>query len=303
MKTNKFIIFFFLLGLGFTTFYSCKKIDIPNSNTVTVTLQDKGVGYVTNNVTLSPGAALSFNFTITCPTDMETVYVSKNGTIVSTDVLTTDKRSFTADKAFTADVAPGVYTYRIWAKDKAGVYLGEKNIVVTITSDFYYYTNKVLFVPDTTAKTNPTYYSTVTNQVFSYTDGAAKSATIDFGYFYDPALTGTTVNGHTIYALNISPVPSPITMYDLSAYTKNATLLKSVTSPSFASVNSSAALQTAGVAGLASGTTTSVKNLSTGKLILFKTVAGKYGILSVNYVNQDNASKGTFMNIDVKIQK
>ena len=302
MKKYKLITLCMFLGL-LVVAYSCKKIDIPNTNQIEVAILNSGSNNIIGNVTVDPGTAFGIDFTVNSPVDMEYVYIYKNGTEVTKDQLTTNKRYFRGTKSFTADVAAGVYTYRILAKDKAGIYLGEKNIVVTVNSDFYYYTNKNLYVPDTTAKTNPTYYASLTNQVLSYTDAVSKSASVDFGYFYDPALTGTTVNGHTIYALNVTPVPSAITMYDLTNFTKNATLLKLVTAPTFASITSSSALQTAGVANLGSGTTTSVKGLATGKLILFKTVGGKYGMINVNYVKQDNASKGTFMNIDVKIQK
>ena len=281
---------------------SCKKIDVPNSNKIDVELANSGAGFVTRDVTVSPGASFSIDFTVKCLTDMEYVYIYKNGTEISKNQLLTDKTSFTAVKSFTADLASGTYTYRILAKDKAGIYLGEKNIVITVTADFNYYTNITLFVPDSVDKTNKTYYASSTNSALNYITSAGISSTIDFGYFYDPTLTGTIINGHTIYALNISPVPAPIAMYSLTAYTKNATLLKSVTTPSFTSVNSSSALQTAG-AGLSSGTATSIKGLTTGKLILFKTVGGKFGILNVNYSNQNSAARGTFMNIDVKIQK
>jgi len=281
---------------------SCKKIEIPNSNKIEVKLANSGTGYISGDVTLSPGASFSIDFSVSCPTDMEYVYIYKNGTEISKDQLTTNKTYFAAAKTFTADLSPGVYTYRILAKDKAGIYLGEKNIVVTITSDFNYYTNKTLFVPDSVDKTNLTYYASTTNSALNYITSSGISNIIDFGYFYDPTLTGTTENGHTIYALNISPIPTPIAMYSLTAFTKNATLLKLVTAPTFASITSSASLQTAG-AGLSSGTTTSVKGLTTGKLILFKTVGGKFGILNVNYTNQNSAARGTFINIDVKVQK
>jgi hypothetical protein len=304
MNTKKIFTLCAILSI-IIIIYSCKKIDIPNTNTVNVTLSNKASNYITGNVSLNPSTPFAINFTISCPTDIETVFVSRNGTIVTTDVLTTDKRNFTADKSFVADAAPGVYTYRIWARDLAGKYLGEKNIVVTVTSDFYYYTVKNLLVPDTTAKTNPTYYSSSSHEVLSYTGMGTKSASIDFGYFFDPVTTGTpaVANGHTIYALNITPVPSAISMYDLASFTKNATIFKRVTSPTFATVNSSTVLQSAGVANLASGTSTFINKLVAGNTILFKTVSGKYGMIQVNYVNQDQPWKSTFMNIDVKIQK
>lgn len=301
MKINKLIVRCTLLGI-FALTYSCKKIDIPISNQISVSLSSKGASYLTNDITLAPATPISFSWTINSPTSFEFVYIQRNGTEIF-KAQVPPSTTYSGDNSFVADAAPGVYTYRFLARDKAGTYLGEKIIVVTITSDFNYFTQKTLFVPDTTAKTNPTYYSTTTNEMFSYSGVGAKSNLIDFGYFYDPTLVSNVANGHTIYALNISPVPSALEMNDLSSFTKNATLLKRITSPTFANITSSTSLQTAGDANLGSGTSTSINKLVAGNLVLFKTAAGKYGIIQVNYVSQDNASKGTFMSIDVKMQK
>ncbi|TCC90014.1 hypothetical protein EZ428_12015 [Pedobacter frigiditerrae] len=303
MKTKN-IILSAILGLT-TIVFSCKKIDIPNSNKVNVTFANPAANYVTENITVSPNAVIKFNFTISSESEMETVFIMKNLTEISKETVTTNKLSFTSDKTFAADAAPGVYTYRFLAKDKAGVYMGERKLTITVTNnnDFNYFTVKKLIVPDTTTKINPTYYSLSTNEAFSYTTGATKSNLIDFGYFWDPAIqSGTTPKGHTIYALNITPIPAPLSIYDISTFTKNATLLKVITSPTFANLNSSTLLQSTGVSQLASGTSTSI-NQAVGKTILFKTVAGKYGALQITYANQENPSKSTYIVFDIKIQK
>ncbi|MFM6976287.1 MAG: hypothetical protein ACKOW2_05510 [Sphingobacteriaceae bacterium] len=302
MKTNKLITLCTLFGL-FAVAYSCKKIDIPNSNQISVYMYANSAGYITSDTTLNPGATFSLQYAITSPVDMEYVYVYKNGTEVTKTQVLTSKKWFTTSTTYTADTSPGVYTYRIVAKDKAGIYLGEKNIVVKITSDFNYFVNRTIFVPDTVDQTNPTYFATTTNKVLSYSTVGAESATIDFGYFYDPTLTSGVANGHTLYALNITPVPTPLSVNNITNYTKNATLLKIITSPTFANVTSSATLASAATSNMGSGTATSVKGLTAGKLVMFKTAAGKYGIINVNYTNQNSAAKGTFMNIDVKVQR
>jgi hypothetical protein len=304
MKTKN-IILSAVLGLIIVVF-GCKKIDIPNSNKVTVTFANPGANYVTENITVSPNAVIKFNFTITSESEMETVFIIKNLTEISKEAVVTNKTSFTSDKTFAADAAPGVYTYRFLAKDKAGVYMGERKLTITVTNDndYNFYTVKKLLVPDTTAKVNPTYYSLSTNEAFSYTIGATKSNLIDFGYFWDPTLTGSPAvpKGHTIYALNLTPIPAPLSIYDISTFTKNATLLKVITSPTFANLNSSTLLQSTGVSQLASGTSTSIIQ-AVGKTILFKTVAGKYGALQISYGNQENPNKSTFVVFDIKIQK
>ena len=52
----------------------------------------------------------------------------------------------------------------------------------------------------------------------------------DFGYFYDTTTVGVTVINqpkHTIYALSAS---TPV-QYDLTGWTKNATIFKKITTP------------------------------------------------------------------------
>lgn len=302
MKTKN-IIFSAILGL-LVIVSSCKKIDIPNSNKVTVTFANPGANYVINDITVNPNAPIKFNFTISSESEMETVQIFKNATEISKETVTGNKLSFSSDKTFAADAAPGVYTYRFLARDKAGIYMGERKIVITVNNnnDYNYFTVKKLLVPDA-AKSNPTYYSLSTNEAFSYNMVGTRSNLIDFGYFFDTTiLTGTTVKGHTIYALNINPIPSPLAIYDISGFTKNATLLKVITSPTFANLNSSTLLQSTGVAQLGSGTTTSITQ-AVGKTILFKTVAGKYGALQITYGSQENSDKETFIVFDIKIQK
>jgi hypothetical protein len=280
-----------------------KKIDILQTNNVAVAFASSGAKFVTTDITVNPKDSVFFDFTITCPKDMKYVSVQKNGTDIAKDTLTaTAKNSFSAVKKFAADSITGIYTYKILAKDAAGIYLGDKTVVVTVTSDFTYYTVRVLQAPDSVAKTNKCYFSATTGKTYSYTDGAASSASIDFGYFYDTTTVGAP--RHTIYALNAST----FLPYDLGTWTKNATIFKRVTTPTFASITSKGALRTAGIANLASGTSSKivtsalpVTNL-TGNVILFKTVAGKYGVLTVNYTNQDSPNASTFINIDVKVE-
>ncbi|MBS1562954.1 MAG: hypothetical protein JST39_01140, partial [Bacteroidetes bacterium] len=130
---------------------------------------------------------------------------------------------------------------------------------------------------------------------------------IDFGYFYDTTTT-SGVTKHTIYALTASTfVP-----YDLSTWTKNATVFKRITSPGFAAITSAAELQKQGVATLTSGAVAKVNcaagtvtnaGILTGTTYMFKTAAGKYGVLTVLYTGPDSPSPGTYIVIDAKIQR
>ena len=302
MKKNKIILVGVMLVMVFT---SClKKIEIPQSNKATVTFTGSGTNFVTTNVTVNPKDSIFFNFTVVSEKDMKYVGIQKNPAdliaFVAKDTLSAaNKNSFTAIKKFAADSAAGVYKYRVLALDAAGIYVGSSELVVTVTSDFNFYSFKTLYVPDTTAKTNQTFFATTTGQTFSNSTVGTNSGLIDFGYFYDTA----SAKKHTIYALNITPVPTQFSFYDMSSWTKNATIFKKVTTPTFASLTSSGSLRTAGLANLASGATSSVSALAANNIILFKTAAGKYGALQVNFINADGPAATTYMSIDVKVQK
>jgi hypothetical protein len=323
MKKNNLIIVCVLIMFGAWLTGCLKKIDILQSNTANVIFANSGSKFITSDVTVNPKDSIFFDFTITSAADMKYVGIQinplNNSTFVVKDTLiAANKNSYSAVKKLAADSAAGIYKYRVVALDAAGVYIGSSDITVTVTADFTFYSARVLQVPDSTAKTNKCFFSTTnaTGQTFSYSDGAANSASIDFGYFYDTTkvLAGSpavlTDKGHTIYALNAGV---PFAPYDLSSWTKNATLLKLTTTVTFASLTSSGALRTAGIAALTSGAVTRVSTTDratasqsshlTGAVILFKTVAGKYGAISVNYTNHNGAVHDSFINIDVKVQK
>lgn len=272
-----------------------KNVDAIDSNIADVTFNNSGAKYVTADVTLNPKDSIFFDYTVTCVKNMKYVSIQKNGADIIRDTLTVAARNqYAAVKKLMADSIPGVYTYSVVAKDTGGTYLGSANIKVTINSDFVYYVDRRLSVPDTVAKTNKAYLSLSSGKLYSFSDGAANSASIDLGYFYDT----TTASKHTIYALTTNPV----SFYDISSWTKNATIFKRVTTPTFASLTSGGALKTAGLANLGSGTAAKITALVAGNVILFKTAAGKYGAINVNYVSGDSPASTTFMSVDIKIQ-
>jgi len=285
-----------------------KKIDVFNSNKVEVVFNNSGAKFLTSDVTVNPKDSIYFDYTITCPADMKYVSIFKNGTELLRDTLTVAARNkYSVLKKLMADSIPGVYTYNVIAKDTGGVYMGTSpNIVVTVAPDIYYYTNRRLYVPDTTGKVAKAYFSAATGETFSYSEGAANSAKIDFGYFYDTTSTGTPPK-HTIYALNASTFAP----YDISTWTKNATIFKRITAPAFSAITSAAELQKQGVANLSSSPLSKVScatgvatpGVFTGNTYVFKTAAGKYGVMNILYTNTDSPSPGTYVMIDVRIQR
>ncbi|EHQ30811.1 hypothetical protein [Mucilaginibacter paludis] len=303
------IIYYIALLMVLVIASSCVKVEPKfNSNNLTVTFNNAGSNYVIGNKTVNGKDSLNFSYSGTCTTPITYVTLTKNDTEVGRDSIKTgDRMSFTnLVKKLVADTIPGSYIYRVVARDKSNIYLGSSNnIIITVNSDMTFITNNRVSVPDTTAKTNKAYFNIATQTAYSYSDITAgnNSNVIDFGYFWDPTIaSGTTVKGHTIYNLNLSPIPSAITMYNTSTFTKNATQFKVVTSPiTWTSLNSGATLKALGATTFKTASANSVTGLAAGSVFLFKTAAGKYGAINVTYVSAASAYATTYMNFDLKI--
>ncbi len=287
-----------------------KKTDPVDGSNATITLSNAGANYVTGNVTVNAKDSLFFSFTITSDRDMKYVSIQKNPVnqtafLVRDTLTAANKNSYTAVKKLMADSANGDWVYRIVAHDQVGNYIGHKDIIVSVKPDFNYFTYRFLRVPDTTDKVNTCYMSATTGSLFNYTNGAANSALIDFGIYYDTTgkASAATADDSTfvIYALN--SVQPQLSYYDVSTWTKNATIMKKATSPTFASITSAGALRSAAVTNLTSGARNKAVALTTGTLVFFKTVGGKAGCLNVNFINGSDPSKTTYLNVDVKIEK
>lgn len=289
-----------------------KKVDTVDGNYASVTLVNAGTNFVTENITVNSKDSLFFSFTITSDKEMGFVGVQKNPVnqtafLVRDTLNSTNNHSYTAVKRFRADSTNGSYIYRIAAHDAAGVYIGHKDIIVTVKTDFDYFVARVLQVPDTTAKINTCYMATKTGTTYSYTTGASKSADIDFGFYYDTTgtLTATTADDvkFSVYALS-SPQPQ-LSYYDISSWTKNATIMKKAATPAFNTLTSAAALRSAGLTNLASGASGKATLLAANSLVFFKTAAGKYGCMFVLSMNttSNGAAKENYMNVEVKIER
>lgn len=303
--------YFSILFIGLSAifvFIGCeKKIDPIDTYSVKVDFRPGTSKYLTSDVTLNPKDSFYFDFSITAEEDMDYVEIQKNGGRVDTFRLpASNRRSFSKVKGYMADSAAGEYTYRIIGRTSTARFLGDgdKSIKITITPDFDFWSYRVLYVPDTVAKTNKTYYAATTGVTYSYSEGAPNSAKIDFGYYYDTTGTaagGANILGHTIYALN-SPQPR-ISFYDVSAWTQNATIFKLISGANFVNLTSSGAINTVIKNAMTSGTAAKVNKLASGNVIGFKTVSGKYGAILIRYVDGTSAAKQTNVQIDVKIQK
>lgn len=303
---------------------ACEKTVAPVDDfAVTVEFRNSVSKALTSDITLNPKDSIYLDFTITsADQDMSYVEIQKNGIRIDTFQLAgqANKRSFSKVKGYMADSAAGDYTYRVLARNSRAVFIGdgEKAIKVTINPDFNFWSYRILQVPDTVAKTNKTYYSTLDGKTYSYSDGAANSARIDFGYYFDTTgrSTPSTTDdlGHTFYSLDIAQ--PQLSFYDISTWTKKATIFKKMPiSPTaiaviFNNLTSAGAINTFIKNQMTAGTSSKVTALSlantgstSNSIIGFKTAEGKFGVIQVRFFNGNTPSKETQIEVDVKVQK
>jgi hypothetical protein len=303
-----------LLALGLLLFSCEKKVEPVDSFKVTVEYRNSGSKFVTDAVTVNPKDSIYFDFTITSPDDMSYVEIQRNGVRIDTFRLNNfaDKKTFSLVKGYRADSIPGDYAYRVLARNSRAIFMGDggKLFKVTVAPDFNFWSFRILQVPDSVNKTNKTYYSTVDGKTYSFSDGAANSATIDFGYYWDTTgrETASTTDDlkHSFYALS-APQPQ-LNYYNISSWTKNATVFKKMpTSVNFVTqLTSGGAIRTLIGGNMTSGTSTKVTTLATSggnNVIGFRTSAGKLGAILIRYVNGDSPNKDTQIEVDVKVQK
>jgi hypothetical protein len=284
-------------------FSSCKKKDDVNIfnmfSDVTVTYHANGPYAVTDYKEVNSGDSVYLDYTIeSANKGMYAVNVFEAGAaipFIKIPLNASQRKSYSNIVKLKMNSKVGRTSYRIWALDSAGVYMGDgyKTITIDVKANYKYWSSRNLYVPDTLGKSNKCYLSLTTGDTFSYTEGLANSAKIDLGY----AFNGT----HTIYALNASPLP--FLPYDVSAFTKKATLFAAAkTNQGSAFLNLRTGEQIVSAAKSAKPTLKSVPSLAAGSLFYFQTAEGKYGAFYVNYVTQSNSTNGVFMNVDIKIE-
>ncbi len=297
----KHIIFTLATAALFTL--GCEKKVAPiDSFGVTVNFNSGNPKNLTGDIAINPKDSIILDFTIASSTEeMAVIEIQKNGARIDTfNVSGSNKMTFSGLKRYMSDSIAGDYTYRVFARNKRGIFIGDgnKSIKVTINPDFLFWSFKTLAVPDSVVKSNKSFFASSTGEELSFLQGAAKSGLIDFGYFFDTTTVGAPK--HTIYALGANKFAP----HNLTTWTRNATVFKKATTPAFSALTSGGSLRSAGILNLTSGTTTSATALAPGNLVYFRTAAGKFGCIQVNFINDFGAIQSqSYISIDVKVQK
>lgn len=214
--------FVLLSGLLFLT--ACKKTadNIFNMFDVKLTLHQSVPYAIDENAEVNPTDSILIDYTIESPdADMYLICLYKTGTTSPAQRITVPdvkRRSFSGSfKFYAKDLGAGTTSYRIWAVDKDGVYLGDgyKTITINVLSDLRYLSNRKVFMPDSTGKANECYLSIDEGKTYSYTNGKANSSKIDFGVYREPVYNTSGVFTswkYSLYSLSASPILLHLTM-------------------------------------------------------------------------------------------
>lgn len=272
-------------------FASCKKTapSLLNMYNVKLTLEGQPFAIDENGeVEMNSKDSVTVNYTLESPDeDMYTVTLNKTGTNTLTKTAITDggkRRVYSGSfKFFAKDLGAGTTSYRIFATNKEGVYLGDgyKKVTIHVVSDLKYYSNIKVYMADTT-KNEPCYLSTTLDgpTLYSYNTGATNSAKIDFGF-----RCTITDNPREVkpFMYSLSANPLPFAPYDISSWTKRSTLFSAPISGSAATwisrFNTGLKIETEAKA--ANINLTSSAELKANNFVFFKTPEGKYGVIFV----------------------
>jgi len=320
MKTNN-IQKLFLLALSVCILASCKK-EAENIFTmfgdVTVTYNNSDPRCVTDYKLVNDKDEVWIDFTINSAKEdmysyvVETSAGTQQPTRITYPINDDTKRRSYSDIIKLVMNRDGKSSYRIYALNQKGIYIGDgyKKVTVEVNPSYTIYANRDIYLPDTVEKVLPSFFSFSDASTYSYTNGAANAAKIDFGIYrtlYKDA------QNNTLYAINLYNTNKPTTtfpIYDVSTWQKRATLFSApVTSqgtPFLTGAISGSTIETLARARTinlnATAGTTAANGLAAGSAVFFLTPEGKYGMMLINRVTADITGK-PYINVSVKMQK
>jgi len=320
-----------LIGLCLILFASCKKESANIFNMfddVTVTFNNSDPRCVTDYKVINDKEEVWIDFTInSAKEDMYSyVFEVSSGTVQATryTVAITDptkRRSFSAviklpnNTLFpAAALRDGKQSYRICALNEKGVYIGDgyKKVTVDVNPSFMIYANRDIYLPDTVAKSLPSFLSLNDATGFSYTNASANAGKIDFGIYRKPGSNSTVQTPTWVVNLySLSVTTNPLTVYDISGFSPKRTTKFSQPVTGQANAFLTTAISGSAIETLAKAraitfneTTQALpaNGLAPGNAVFFLTPEGKYGMLYVNVVTSD-LQKRPFINVSIKVQR
>ncbi|RDC58552.1 hypothetical protein DU508_00680 [Pedobacter chinensis] len=322
MKTKN-IQKLFLIALSALLFASCKK-ESENIFTmftdVTVTYNNSDPRCVTDYKVVNDKDEVWIDFTINSASEDMYSYTVEKSSGTQTPERTiftindpTKRRSFSNILKLIMN-RDGKTTYRIYALNQKGIFIGDgkKSVTIDVNPSYMIYANRNIYLPDSVGKSLPSFFSLNDASGFSYTSAASNSAKIDFGIYRKLATNSTpTAISYTYNLYSPSVATNPLTVYDISAWTPKRTTKFSapITGQNTAFLTgavSGSTIETLAKARTinldATAGTTLANGLNDGSAVFFLTPEGKYGMMYINIVTSDYQKK-PYINVSVKIQR
>ncbi|TCD12184.1 hypothetical protein EZ449_04000 [Pedobacter frigidisoli] len=328
MKTK--YIYKLLIGLCVILSASCKKESANIFNMfddVTVTFNNSDPRCVTDYKVINEKEEVWIDFTInSAKEDMYSyVFEVSAGTAQATRYTIaitnpSQRRSFSTiiklpNSAFpAAAIRDGKQSYRICALNEKGVFIGDgyKKVTVDVNPSFMIYANRDIYLPDTVAKSLPSFFSVADATGYNYTSAVANAGKIDFGIYRKPG-SNSTVQTPTWVVNLYSPsvATNPLTVYDISGFSPKRTTKFSQPVTGQANAFLTTAISGSSIEILAKARaitfnettqTTPANGLAAGNAVFFLTPEGKYGMIYINAVTSD-LQKRPFINVSIKLQR
>lgn len=205
----------------------------------------------------------------------------------------------------------GKNTYRVYAFNRQNVYIGDgyKKVTIDVNTSYIFKHNRRIYYPDA-EKTRASFYSILRDEAFSYSNGKANSADIDFGIWVALDQNPARLNQPIFNLYSLSHPTNPFPAYDIGDWQKRTTKFSAIrfsqaTIFNYTLVSSSAIVSNA-IAANPNQTslvgTQSTNGLVANSMVYFLTPEGKYGCIFVNASSADYEGK-SFLSISVKMQK
>jgi hypothetical protein len=312
----------FFAGLSIALLGSCAKESDNIFNMfedVTVTYNASSPLAVTDYKLVNDNDSVYVDYTINSSTeDMYSITVERSAGAQSgiertiTRITDNTRRRRYSDVLKLQMQRDGKTSYRVYASNQKGTYIGDgyKKVTIEVNPSYMIYANRNIYLPDSTTKVLSSFFSLSDASAYSYTNGQANAAKIDFGIWRrsDNAVT----NMQYIYNLYSISVPTnPFPLYDISAWTpKRATRFSApITSQTNIFLYNAVSGSTIGTLAVArnpnlaaTAGTTALNGLVAGSAVFFLTPEGKYGMMLINAITSDY-EKRPYMNVSVKIQR
>jgi hypothetical protein len=320
MKTKN-IQKLFLLALSVLTFASCKK-EAENIFTmfddVTVTYNNSDPRCVTDYKLVNDKDEVWIDFTInSAKEDMYSYVVETSAGTAQPSRITFPITDATKRRNFSNIIKmimnrDGKSSYRVYALNEKGIYIGDgyKKVTVEVNPSYMIFSGREISLPDTVAKNRPSFFSLSDATSYSYNNGAANAAKIDFGIYrtmYKDA------QNNTLYAINLYNANKPANIfpiYDTSTWTKRLTKFSAPVSGqgtvfltgaiSGSTIETLARARTINLD--ATTATTVAAGLNVNSAVFFLTPEGKYGMMLVTRVTED-VNRNPFILVNVKMQR